>query len=394
MTMKKSSLPLPSGFGHGTAGCQAGRAGISPDGKPPARTPAPSPARACPRFFLPPLLLVLVFLGQLALGPALRAADTLVCASYPVWLFARYLNEGRDYYKVELLTNPATGCPHEFAPTSADLNRLTKTRILVKNGLGLETYLDNALKVAPTDVEVIDASRGLPTLSMLWNRLDFDGTMGPDPGGRQPSQIPNPHVFLSPRLAGLMVANIAGELSRLDPGGAEHYAQRNAAWELETARLEEAVAEFRQTRRGYKIVTSHGFMDYLAQDLGLAVLADISPLGSEAPPSAARLAALGRLVRRERISAVLLDPEADPGPARTLSSEAGIPAAIIDTSTSGPGDPPPDFYQRVVMEDIDLLARMLPPNQAPAPAPGAQGAMLPPGNPRPVPLPGLDGPEE
>ncbi|MDR2301526.1 MAG: metal ABC transporter substrate-binding protein [Deltaproteobacteria bacterium] len=321
--------------------------------------------------FFASVRIALIFL-MLFSFPASKAlaAERLACASYPVWLFARYLNMGRDIFQVELLTNPATGCPHEFAPSYIDLERLTKTRILIKNGLDLESYLDRALKVAPPDITVIDASAGIPTLLAGWGRVDFDGTMTQQSAGTSPAMRPNPHIFLSPKISRIMMANIAAALSKLDPSGADHYAARLADWELETQSLIEDIDRFKDTHRGFKLVTSHGFFDYLAQDLGLAVVADISPLGTEAAPSAQRLASLGRLIRTEKISAILLDPEANPAAGRTLSQEYKIPAAIIDTATSGSYDPPMDFYAQIIREDLDLLNKLLPANvQPPPPAP-------------------------
>ncbi|MDR3135783.1 MAG: metal ABC transporter substrate-binding protein [Deltaproteobacteria bacterium] len=324
----------------------------------------------------------------LAQGALALAAERLVCASYPVWLFARYLNEGRDIYQVELLTNPATGCPHEFAPTPKDLERLTQTKILIKNGLGLESYLDRALKVAPPDIVIIDASASIPTLSAGWGRVDVDGTASSGQGEFQPALLPNPHIFLSPKISVSMMANIATALSSLDPSGAEHYASRLANWELEAQELIEGIERFRETHRGYKLVTSHGFMDYLAQDMGLAILADISPLGTEAPPSAQRLIGLGRLITQDKVSAILLDPEADPAAARTLSQETKAPAAILDTATAGPPDPPSDFYFQVLKEDIELLNKLFQPNVQPPPKPPAPEVALP--DPKPVDLPFVD----
>ncbi|MDR1109754.1 MAG: metal ABC transporter substrate-binding protein [Deltaproteobacteria bacterium] len=331
-----------------------------------------------------------VALWAILLGPARAslAAERVVCASYPVFLFTRFLNDGRDLFQVELLTNPAAGCPHEFAPTPRDLERLTQTGILVKNGLGLEPYLDRALRVAPPDIEVIDASQGIPPLSIIWGRVDVDGSMAPWPDGRQPAMIPNPHAFLSPKFSLAMVGNIARALTRLDPGGADHYAGRLAEWELMTQGLEELLGRFRETHRGYKLITSHGFMDYLARDLGLAVLADLSPMGTESPPSAQRLSLLGRLVEQEKIAAILLDPEADPAAARTLGREANVPAAIIDSAASGPPDPPLDFFQRVIREDIELLGKLLPANVQPPPPPPRP--VPAPSDPRPVEAPALD----
>ncbi|MDR3204578.1 MAG: metal ABC transporter substrate-binding protein [Deltaproteobacteria bacterium] len=318
-----------------------------------------------------------LFLGPFFPNSAL-AMERLACASYPVFLFTRYLAEGRERFNVELITSPASGCPHEFAPTPRDLERLTQTSVLVKNGLNLEPFLDKAAKVLPPQAKVIDASQSIPTLSMVWGRLDFDSSQKPFPDGTLPSMIPNPHAFLSPKFAKIMAANIVSGLSQLDPSGADYYAQRLSAFNADMENLEREIELFRLTHRGYRAVTSHGFFDYLAQDLGLAVLADINPSES-VPPSAARLKALAELIKIQKISVILVDPHADPNPAKALSRECGVPAAIIDTATSGPAEPPIDFYQQIIREDMALLSKILPQtHEAPPDSPTKTSSLSPP----------------
>ncbi|MDR1081467.1 MAG: metal ABC transporter substrate-binding protein [Deltaproteobacteria bacterium] len=287
---------------------------------------------------------------------AAPAAPRLAAASYPVWLFARWLNSGREAFSVELMTRPETGCPHEFNPQPRDLERLTQTRTLVKNGLDLEIYLARAIRVAPPDVFVIDASKGVPTMINSYGRLSIPG----EPSARAAME-PNPHIFLSPRLASMMASNIAAGMSERDPEGAMHYQSRLELFQKDMRALEDDLALFKRTRRGYKIVTSHGFMDYLAQDLGLTILADLEP-APEVTPSAARLARISDLVRDERVTAVLLDPHADLKLAQTLGEETGIPVAVVDPVTSGPADPSPGYYQSVIREDLNMLGALFPVN--------------------------------
>ncbi|MDR1164277.1 MAG: metal ABC transporter substrate-binding protein [Deltaproteobacteria bacterium] len=288
---------------------------------------------------------------------ALAQGDRVAAASYPVWLFTRYLNYGRDYFRVELMTRPDTGCPHEFNPQPQDLEKLTQTKILVENGLRLEIYLERALRVAPTDIFLIDASQNVPTLALSYGRLSL-------PGETQDPAValsPNPHIFLSPRLASLMTENIANALISRDPGGEYHYKERLAAFQKDVASLEADFALFKKTRRGYKIVTSHGFMDYLAQDLGLSVLADIEP-APEVAPSSRRLQALSALIKAERVTAILLDPEANLKLAQTLGAETSIPVAVIDPVTAGAADPPVDYYQEVLRSDLRIFLKLFPVN--------------------------------
>ncbi|MDR1576645.1 MAG: zinc ABC transporter substrate-binding protein [Deltaproteobacteria bacterium] len=296
------------------------------------------------------------------------AGPRLLTASYPVWLFTRYLTQGRDFFNVELLTNPATGCPHEFAPQARDLERLSQARILIKNGLGLEAYLDRALKVASKDLVVIDASVGAPTLPLTWGRLDLGDQKA---SSDQNPLAPNPHIFSSPKLAALMANNIAQGLAKADPEGSVYYQERQIAFQADMDYLNHFVQSFKESRSGYRIIVSHGFMDYLAQDLGLVVLADIEPI-PETPPSAARLEALAKMVRSGGISAILVEPESDLDLARTLAAEGRSRAAVVDPVTAGPQEPEIDYYQRVIRANLIMLTELFPANQSP-PNPSPSG---------------------
>jgi ABC-type Zn uptake system ZnuABC Zn-binding protein ZnuA len=281
--------------------------------------------------------------------------ERIAAASYPVWLFTRYLNQGRDFFSVELMTSPETGCPHEFNPRQEDLEKLSRTKNLVENGLGLEVYLDRALRVAPSDIFIIDASKGVPTLLLDSGRVKVTGDVS------KKTVDPNPHIFLSPKNAALMTANIAAALTEKDPAGAEHYRDRLERFQASMETLEEEIANFKNTRRGYKVVTSHGFMDYLAAELGILIVADIEAV-PEVAPSPARLQSIVQLVKSEGVSAILLEPDSDVEQAKSLGAETGVPVAVVDPATSGSADPPVDYYQQVVSSDIALLSRLLPAN--------------------------------
>jgi ABC-type Zn uptake system ZnuABC Zn-binding protein ZnuA len=313
-------------------------------------------------FFQRPFALLAVFvlsavwlLYSSAPSLAQGEGERIAAASYPVFLFTRYLNEGRNHFNVELMTSPGTGCPHEFNPRPQDLERLSTTHILVKNGLNLEIYLDRALAAAPPDVYVIDASEGVPTMPNNIDRLKVTG----DPSNRDNS--PNPHIFFSTKNASLMTANIAKGLSAKDPDGAAHYQERLRLFQESMLSLDKEVEKFKNTRSGYKVVTSHGFMDYFASELGLEVIADIEP-EPDVAPTPPRLTDLAGIIVRERVAALFLEPEADFAQGKTLGSETGIQVLVVDPATAGAGDPPVDYFQQVVRKDIEAISAILPAN--------------------------------
>ncbi|MDR2459588.1 MAG: metal ABC transporter substrate-binding protein [Deltaproteobacteria bacterium] len=281
--------------------------------------------------------------------------ERVIAASYPVYLFTRYLNQGRNHFDVELLTSPGTGCPHEFNPRPEDLKRLFESEILVKNGLNLEIYLDRALNAANEKIFIIDASVGVPTLPNDRQRVKVIG----DPTSANTD--PNPHVFFSAENAAIMAENIAKGLIEKDPEGESHYNERLKLFKESLEPIKKKMQEFKDSHQGYKVVASHNFIDYFTDELGLVVLADIEP-EPDVSPSPARLKDLTRIIREEKVSAILLEPEADINQANTLGRETGAPVEVIDPATAGSADPPEDYFQQVLMSDIEKLNKILPVN--------------------------------
>jgi ABC-type Zn uptake system ZnuABC Zn-binding protein ZnuA len=158
-----------------------------------------------------------------------------------------------------------------------------------------------------------------------------------------------------------MTANIAAGLTQRDPAGELHYQERLALFQEDMAKLTNELETFKKTRKGYKIVVSHGYMDYLAQDLGLVILADMEP-APEVAPSPRRLKALADLIKEENVSAILIEPHADQKLAKTLGEETGVSVAVIDPVTSGSADPPVNYYQDVLRGDLMILSRLFPVN--------------------------------
>ena len=69
------------------------------------------------------LILALLSLLPLSLQAASRPVHVLA-TTYPVWQLARPLVAGLENIRLDLLIPAATGCPHDYAPTPADLTKV------------------------------------------------------------------------------------------------------------------------------------------------------------------------------------------------------------------------------------------------------------------------------
>lgn len=316
------------------------------------------------------IILVLALAMSLCFPGAALAAEELLCSTFPIYLFARNITEGSDSFKVGLMIDSSKGCPHDYNPSPAELERLSKAKVLVINGLGLEGFLDQALRVSRPDLAIIDASGGERAVKAFLSDPPKDAApviliekeaarklaQGHSHGAGE--EEVNPHLFASPRTAALLVENITRGLIEIDPAKADLYRNNGARLAQQLLNLSgAAVTGLRANLGNPKVISSHSIFDYLAQDWGLNIVARIEEEDG-AEPSAARLTALTRLGRQEGIKAVLTDPTGNQALAQTLAAELKIPAAVIDPAASGPADVPLDYYEKVMVTNLTVLLKL------------------------------------
>ena len=111
-----------------------------------------------------------LMLGLVACGaPSVNNTDatedkglTVVTTFLPITLFTEAV--AGDCADVTALIPPNLG-PHDFQATPSDLTDLSGANVLVKNGLGMEEFLDDLISSADNkDLVVIDSSTGVKTI--------------------------------------------------------------------------------------------------------------------------------------------------------------------------------------------------------------------------------------
>lgn len=271
------------------------------------------------------------------LGTSALAADSsknfqILATTFPIYQFTANICDNVPNVSLELLVPAAAGCPHDFAPSPADMRKLAGASALVMNGAGLEDFLQTPLRNVGADARVIDAAAGIRLL---------------DDAARDHA---NPHIFAAPREAAIMAANIAAGLARADPANAALYKQNAAKYR---ARLEKLSADFalvgaKAKNRG--IALEHDALAYLAENAGLEILAIFEDSSSAA--------ALGRLQKelKDRRPALLAgDAQYSGRLIEMLSKDTGIPFSMLDPCASGPADAPLDYYEKVMEKNLKSL---------------------------------------
>ena len=98
---------------------------------------------------------------------AVQASDkplNVLCTTFPLYQITRNITQNRASLHLELMLPAQLGCPHDYALTPQDMQKLGRADALVINGLGLEEFMGAPLKKANAGIQVLDSSEGIKDL--------------------------------------------------------------------------------------------------------------------------------------------------------------------------------------------------------------------------------------
>lgn len=262
----------------------------------------------------------------------------IVTSFYPMYIFTRNITDGVDGVAVSNMTEPQTGCLHDYQLRPSDLAALEAADAFVLNGAGMESFLDKVTAQYP-ELPLIEAAAGIPLLK--------------DDAGEA-----NPHVWVGISGAITEVGNIAEGLATADPAHASAYRSNADAYvkRLETLSME--MHDALEALPNKKIVTFHEAFPYFAAEFGLEIVAVIErEPGSE--PGAGELADTIRLIRETGVKALFAEPQYAPKAARTIANETGATVFSLDPFVTGDVDSPADSYETTMRANLEVLKQAL-----------------------------------
>jgi zinc/manganese transport system substrate-binding protein len=203
---------------------------------------------------------------------------------------------------------PAGSDAHDFEPSPKALQKVHDAQVILRNGLGLDDWLDDAIDGAGGAAKVVTVTEGARLL-----------------GGEHGD--PDPHVWHDIDNVKVMVDAIADALSETDSENAGLFQQKAAAYKVT---LDETDAEIRTLidsipEANRRMVTNHDAFGYFIDRYGLEFVAAVIPsTNKEAQASAGDLANLQKLLEREGVSVIFSEEEVDPKVARELARDTGV----------------------------------------------------------------------
>lgn len=225
--------------------------------------------------------------------------------------------------KVEISTIIPDGTePHDFEPKAQDLVGLSNAQIFVYNGLGMESWVEDAISAADhQDLIAVDASDGVTPIT----NTDAEET---ETHGQY-----DPHIWLSLKCAETEVANIKDALVKADPSNQDFYENNCDDFISQLESLFDNYHDKFASVTNRDFVTGHAAFSYLCRDFGLNQNS-VEDVFAEGEPSAQQLAELVEYCREHEVTTIFAEEMASPEISDTLANEVGATVETIYTMES------------------------------------------------------------
>lgn len=284
--------------------------------------------------FVTVMLAVLLFLGvgltEIYVNHTEEKEDgqyTVVTSFYPMYIAALNVVGENDHIRLENLSEPQTGCLHDYQLTPADMQLLSTADAFIINGGGIESFLGEVAEQYP-DLTIINASEQVDLIE------------------------DNAHAWMNIEAYMTQVKTIEAELSAADPADAEQFSENTEAYLAKLSSLKEQADAVKPLTEGKNIVIFHEAYEYVAEEFGMQV-SYVMDLDEERQVSAGEVADVVRTVTDGGVRVILAEELYGKDMGDTVESETDAKICYLDTLVRGDYDA--DSYLNAMQQNITLL---------------------------------------
>lgn len=220
---------------------------------------------------------------------------------------------GGDRIQVTVLVPPGAD-PHTFELSPSQIRDVENADVYVENGAGLESWMDNILKINPKML-LIDTSKGISLIS------------GVEEDNGRNVKAADTHIWLSPRDAMIQVRNICDGLMQIDPSEKDYYIDNRNDYIAKLRDLDAYLNETFAGKKEKKFIVLHPAWTYFARDYGLT---QIAIEAEEKEPGPRYLAEVVDTAKADNITTVFVEPQHNPKAAEVIASEINAKVVSID----------------------------------------------------------------
>ncbi len=236
----------------------------------------------------------------------------VVTSFYPMYIAAENVIGGCDGVTLVNLSEPQTGCMHDYQLTPEDMKKLSRADAFIVNGGGIENFLADVAKQYP-DLQVINASE---KAALLEN---------------------NAHAWMSIPDHMTQVQTIAEGLCALDEKHGQIYQKNSTDYLSKLEELYRQQQNMAKESEPQNVVIFHEAFEYTARDFQFQI-AGIMDLDEERQVSAGETAQVLEQIRENEVRIILAEELYGKPMCETIQKETKVQAVYLDTCVRGSYD--------------------------------------------------------
>ena len=229
-------------------------------------------------------------------------------------------NVGGEKVSVTVLVPPGAS-PHTYEPKPVQMAALAEAEIYAKWGSGVEfefVWLDKLI-ATNKEMAVVDCSKGA--------KLQEAETEGEHEKEHENHSGLDPHIWMSPLNAQVMVRNICDGLITVDPGNRDYYEKNRDDYLQQLAEIDRKMREGLEDVKNRRFMVYHPAFGYFASEYNLEMIT-IEEEGKE--PTAAGLMRLIEQAKEYDIRVVFAEPQSNPKSAEVIAEAIDGRVVLID----------------------------------------------------------------
>ena len=218
---------------------------------------------------------------------------------------------------------------HSYSPRPSDLVALRKAKVLLQVGLGLEIWIASLVKNSGNRrLKVVTTSDGV---EVIREPASGAGSAALREAGHHAG---NPHVWLDPENAKIMIRHITEAFSGVDAVHAADYRKNEAAYVQRLDQLEAELTARLSHLPERRIIVHHPAWPYFARRFGFEIAGEImTQAGSE--PSAHHIQTLIARIRKQDIRIIVSEPQLNQRVPEVLARETGARVIVLTAIPGG-----------------------------------------------------------
>ena len=365
------------------------------------------------------LLAVILFVGSVLTTIYVRTEQKqeqakggnllVVTSFYPMYVATENVIGDVEGVTLENLSEPQTGCLHDYQLTAADMKLLSKADVFIVNGGGIESFLSDVAESYP-DLKIVQACDGIDLLESAEGTEESDSNdsssdTGADSdehlnenedahvednthseetdihtGSDEHSEIAdthiesnvhnedsdhadhdhsehshgdeNAHAWMNLDDYQIQVQNICNGLSEADSTHADRYAANAQTYQAKVQELQQETAELASQIAAQPVVIFHEAYEYIVQEYGLQLAGEMN-LDEERQVSAGEVADILHAIEDNHVSVVLAEELYGTDMGEMVAKQSGVKVVYLDTLTRG--DYSADSYLEGMKSNIEQL---------------------------------------